>query len=124
MRCVIIFRGTGKRISKVEKKAYDSRVDVFFQKSAWADSEFCMAWAEKWFRNSLTQGRGRVPAEQSPLNLDNLHGQTTDTFKAYIKKESNSLVWLYPAGCTDALHPIDAGLGAFVKVEVGKQLDL
>ena len=29
MRCAIIFRGTGKRISKVEKKAYDTRVDVF-----------------------------------------------------------------------------------------------
>ena len=52
----IIFRGTGKRISKVEKKAYDSRVDVFFQKKAWADSEFCMAWAEKCFCKSLMQG--------------------------------------------------------------------
>ena len=30
MQCAIIFRGTGKRISKVEKKAYDPRVDVFF----------------------------------------------------------------------------------------------
>ena len=88
----IIFRGTGKRISKVEKKAYDSRVDVFFQKNAWADSGFCMAWAEKCFRKSLMQGRGRVPTEQSLLTLDNLHGQTTDKFKAYIKKECNSLV--------------------------------
>ena len=56
MRCVIIFRGTGKRISKVEKKAYDTRVDVFFQKNAWADSGFCMAWAEKCFRKSLCKG--------------------------------------------------------------------
>ena len=32
-------------------------------------------------------------------------------------------MWLYPGGCTDALQPIDAGLGAFIKVEVGKQLD-
>ena len=47
-----------------------------------------------------------------------------DKFKAYIKKECNSLVWLYPGGCADALQPIDAGLGAFIKVEVGKQLDL
>ena len=48
----------------------------------------------------------------------------SDTFKAYIKKECNSLVWFYPEGCTDALRAIDPVLGAFIKVEVGKQLDL
>ena len=41
-----------------------------------------------------------------------------------MKKECNSLVWHYPGGCTDALQPIDAGLGALIKVEVGKQLDI
>ena len=34
MPCAIVFRGTGKRISKVEKKAYDTRVDVFFPENA------------------------------------------------------------------------------------------
>ena len=67
MRCAIIFHCTRKRISKVEKKAYDSREDVFFHKNAWADSEFCMALAEKCFRNSLMHERGTVPAEQSLL---------------------------------------------------------
>ena len=33
-------------------------------------------------------------------------------------------MWLYPGGCRGALQPVDAGLGAFIKVEVGKQLDL
>ena len=47
-----------------------------------------------------------------------------DKFKSYIKKECESLVWLYPGGYTDAMQPIDAGLAAFMKVEVGKQLDL
>ena len=65
-----------------------------------------------------------MPADQSLLTLDDLHGQTTGKFKANIKKECNSLVWLYPRGCTDALQPIDAGLGAFIKVKVGKQLEL
>ena len=68
--------------------------------------------------------RGGVPAEESLLTLDNLHGQTTERFKAYMKKECSSLVWHYPGGCTDALQPIDAGLGALIKVEVGKQLDI
>ena len=48
----------GKRISKLEKKACDPRVDVFFQKNAWADSDFCMAWAKRCFRKSLVQGGG------------------------------------------------------------------
>ena len=93
MQCAIIFRGTGKRISKVEKKAYRPRVDVFFQKNAWADSDFCMAWAKRCFRKSLMQGRGGGGAEESLLTLDNLHGQTTEKFKAYMKKECNSRVW-------------------------------
>ena len=83
-----------------------------------------MAWAEKCFRKSLTQRWCWVPPHKSLMTLDNLHGQTTDKFKAYIKKECNSLVWLYPGGCTDALQAIDAGLGASIKVEVGKQPDL
>ena len=62
----------------MEKKSYDSRVDIFSRKNAWADSEFCMAWAETCFRKSLTQERGRVPAEQSLLTPDNLRGQTTE----------------------------------------------
>ena len=49
--------------------------------------------------------------EESLLTLDNLHGQTTEKFKAYMKKECNTLVWHYPGGCTDALQPIDAGMG-------------
>ena len=65
-----------------------------------------------------------MPAEESLLTLDNLHGQTTEKFKACMKKDCNSLVWHYPGGCTDTLQPIDAGLGALIKVEVGKQLDI
>ena len=65
-----------------------------------------------------------MPAEESLLTLDNLHGQTTNKFKAYMKKECNSLVWHYPVGCTDALPPIDAGLAELIKVKVGKQLDI
>ena len=60
MRCAIIFRGTGKRISKVETQSYDPRVGVFFQKNAWADSNLCMTWAKRCFRTSLIKGGGGV----------------------------------------------------------------
>ena len=33
------------------------------------------------------------------------------------------MVWRCPGGCKEALQPIDAGLGTFVKVTVGEQLD-
>ena len=51
------------------------------------------------------QWRNRVPVRESALTSDNLYGQTTDQFNVYIKKECNSLVWLYPGGCTDACNP-------------------
>ncbi|CAN0193252.1 unnamed protein product, partial [Ectocarpus sp. 12 AP-2014] len=38
MRCAIISRGKETGSSKLEKEAYDKRVDVFFQPKAWADS--------------------------------------------------------------------------------------
>ena len=66
----------------MEKKAHHSRADIFSQENAWADSEFGMSWAEKCFRKNRMQERGGVPAEESLLTLDNLHGQTTDKFKA------------------------------------------
>ena len=65
-----------------------------------------------------------MPAEESLLTLDNRHGQTTEKFKTYMKKECNSLVWYYPVGCTDAMRHIDADLAELIKVEVGKQLDI
>ena len=88
MRCAITFRGSGKRISKVERAAYDDREDVFFQKNARADSEFCMAWAKRCFR------KGLMPMEESVLCMDNLHGETTRKFKKYLKKHCNTLLWL------------------------------
>ena len=103
-----VFLGTVKRTSKLEKKADDPHADVFFQKNAWADSEFCVAWAKTCFRMRLMQGRDGVLAEESLLTLHNLHGRTTDKFMAYMKKECNSLVYLYPGWCKDARQPIDA----------------
>ena len=41
-RISVIFRGLGKRISAVEKASWHPDVDVYFQKNAWADTEFCV----------------------------------------------------------------------------------
>src|SRR3546814_20678810 len=33
----IIFRGTGKRVSKLEQEMWDQRVDVYWQANAWVE---------------------------------------------------------------------------------------
>ena len=122
MLCAIIFRGKG-HVSKIEKQAYDKRVDVYFQSHAWADSDFCMQWARRTFQEGLKGEDGKLPAAQSLLLMDNLHGQTTEEFKTYLHKFCNTLLWHLPAGCTDEVQPIDAGYGRLLKVYTGQALD-
>jgi len=44
----IIFRGKGQ-ISKEEKLQYDPSVDIYWQKSAWADRSVCEQWIDRTF---------------------------------------------------------------------------
>ena len=46
-RIAIIFRGQGKRITEAEKDSWHKDVDVYFQKCAWADTNFCVEWVER-----------------------------------------------------------------------------
>ena len=122
MRCAIIFRGKG-HVSKVEQQAYDKRVDVYFQSYAWADSDFCIQWARRTFQRGLKGADDELPAAQSLLLMDNLHGHTTEEFKMYLHMFCNTLLWHFPAGCTDEVQPIDAGYGRRLKVNTGQALD-
>ena len=47
-KLALIFRGTGKRISKDEIAAYDD-ADVYWQPNAWADTIFSV----QWIKNTL-----------------------------------------------------------------------
>ena len=77
----IIFRGTGKPISHVDKAAWHPVVDVEFQGCAWADSDCCTRWVDKTFKAIVTGGSGVKPAEQSILFADNLHGNKTEELR-------------------------------------------
>lgn len=46
-RLAIIFRGQWKRLTALEKASWDKDIDVYFQKNAWADTNFCNEWCEK-----------------------------------------------------------------------------
>ncbi|CAB1104161.1 unnamed protein product [Ectocarpus sp. CCAP 1310/34] len=104
LRISVIFRGTGKRISPVEKAAYHKDVDLFFEENAWTDQKFCMEWAKRSYRESLMRGPddGRVQGA----------------------KECNTLAWSGPSEYTDEVLPVDAGAGRFIKVEAGRQMDM
>ena len=52
-KLAIIFRGKGKRLSAFEKASWDKDVDVYFQKNAWVDTEFCLDWSKKTFKAIL-----------------------------------------------------------------------
>ncbi|CAB1110373.1 unnamed protein product [Ectocarpus sp. CCAP 1310/34] len=49
---------------------------------------------------------------------------TTDEFKEYLANHYNTLAWYGPSECTDEAQPVDAGAGRFLKVEVGRQMDI
>ena len=63
IRPATIFPGKG-RISAVERAAYDPRVEVFFQVSAWMDDATCIAWAKQSFLRSMMGDEEVVPSEQ------------------------------------------------------------
>ena len=56
-KLAIIFRWKIKRLSDVEKASWDKDVDVYFQKNAWADTEFCLDWSKETF-NAIVKGTG------------------------------------------------------------------
>ena len=70
----IIFRGTGKRISKLERDSNDKNVIVMFQPNAWADTDLCQKWVSDCLPKLVTV------QEENSLFCDNLGGQTSLPF--------------------------------------------
>lgn len=111
VKLTIIFRSASKgdRIGAKEKKQYDSRVHVLWQKKAWADRETCVEWAKEVFR------RGTSRADEKLLFLDNLDGQICDDFVTYLRDKCNTKTWYGPSGCTDHWQPVDHHIGKLLK---------
>ena len=107
VRTEIIFRGQGK-VKDSEKKAYHESVDVYWQKNAWADTEFSCEWVERTLKPAVPEG------EEFLLICDNLNSQTSDAFKQSVRN-INGLVWFGLSGATDKWQPVDAGYGFTLK---------
>lgn len=109
----IIFRGTGKRISEDEKKAYHPDIDVYFQENAWADTKVSVEWVEKTLTEAV---RGD---DRFVLFCDNLTGQVATEFKEAVTK-LGGIVWYGLPGATDLWQPVDAGYAQILKTLIGQ----
>merc|ERR1711981_418281 len=109
----IIFRGQGN-VKNSEKKEYHNSVDVFYQKNAWADTQFSCDWVEKTLKPAVPED------EEFLLICDNLNAQTSEAFKQSVRS-INGLVWYGLPGATDKWQPVDAGYGFTLKHLIKQQ---
>ncbi|KAK3287338.1 hypothetical protein CYMTET_5139 [Cymbomonas tetramitiformis] len=117
-RLAIIFRGMGKRLSQVEKEAWDKRVDVYFQGKAWADRDFSLEWLEKTY---IPWAKGS-PGEKLLL-MDNLDSQVHLPFRKKLKLDGNTLAWYFEPGATDLIQPTDRHLAQLLKQIIAQELE-
>ena len=90
VRPAIIFRSDseGKCINKQEKTKYHPGVDIYWQKSAWADTRVSLEWIEKTLKPAVQNEQN----SEFLLLCDNLTCQTTEEFKKAVR-DINGLVW-------------------------------
>ena len=113
-RLAIIFRGKGLRLSVVEKASRDKDVDVFFQPSAWADTEFAVNWAEKALKPAVADVSHFI------LFPDNLEAHVHESFRKSISDQKR-ITWFGVPGATDIWQRVDSGYGATLKALINQQ---
>lgn len=101
----IVFRGKGN-VSSAEKTQYDQDVDVYFQPSAWMDSQL----NQEWVKRTLIPGIGTSPQEKV-IFADNVAFQQEKGFHEMCRNEINAIIYLLPENHADKVQPIDAGFG-------------
>ena len=85
---LVIFRGTGKRITFQEKLKYDKRVSVCFQENAWCDEAVMIRWVKHQWK----------PCVEGPtmLCLDQHKAQKTPSIEDLLSSECNTTAVLIP----------------------------
>ena len=121
-RGAIVFRGTGKRITKAERDAYHPKIAVLFQPKAWVDGDIL-----EQITDILAEDEKRSYPESNDELLwlgDNLQCQTTGRYKKQMKEKLNGIVKNYPPNCSDkGVAPVDNGLGDLWKSRIGVNQD-
>ena len=105
-------------MSSAEKAQYDRDVDMYFQTSAWIDSQLNQEWAKR----TLIPGIGTSPREKV-IFADNVGFQQEKGFYEMCRKEINAIIYLLPENHTDKVQPIDAGFGKQMKAKIGEVME-
>lgn len=124
-RIAIIFRGAHEAYyTKKEADLYDKRVDVYYQRKAWADRPTSQAWIEKTFAKHMQRraAANNGVNEHTVLFCDNLDAHTQPEFLAALHR-FHCFRHLLVAGETEMLQPIDSGIGAIFKMIMGQVQD-
>jgi hypothetical protein len=115
----LIARGKGQRLSQVEKAGWHPLVSpVLFQKCAWVDRPTMLIIAKKFcIKKRERHGNRRVL-----LFADNLDAHCWEEVLNEFARANVLVVFVVP-GCTDAIQPIDAGIGRSIRIYIGQELD-
>ena len=113
----IVFTGKGN-LSIFEKEQYDKGVDVFYQPSAWMDTEVNM----QWVKQTLVPGIGK-DKDDKVIFVDNVGFQQSKTFHQACRNEINASVYMLPENHTDEIQPVDAGCGKMMKVKIAAEME-
>ena len=99
MKPLLIFRGTGKRISFNEIVRYNQRVIVKFQANAWCDEDMMKFWVRQMWK----------PVCDGPIHLilDVHRAQTAEEIQTIFARECQTTYTYIPGGCTSMMQPVD-----------------
>lgn len=114
----MIARGTGTRISAVEREGWNENIGVFFQKCAWVDRPTMLRLAKRFCEKK----EKKFGTKWVLMFCDNLDAHCWEEVLACFASHHVFVVF-FVANCTDGLQPIDAGIGRSVRINVGHELD-
>ena len=121
VRPMLIFRGEGKRIKPHERRSWDKRVNVYFQKNAWCDEVIMKKWTSDEWCNIFTNPA--TPGSSGKLVVADVHkAQQTDEVKRLLQKKNTVLVNV-PPGCTSRVQPLDVVVNKPFKNLVREQFE-
>ena len=101
---MVIFRGTGKRITLTERLKYDRRVGVRFQENAWRDEPCMVNWIRNYWKPCV-EGKMMVL-------LDDYKAQKTLSVLTMLNDECNTITIGIPPGCICLVQPLDVVFNA------------
>ena len=121
VRPTLIFRGEGKRIKPDERRSWDKRVNVYFQKNAWCDEVIMKKWTSDEWCNIFTNPA--TPGSSGKLLVADVHkAQQTVEVKRLLQKK-NTVLANVPPGCTSRVQPLDVVLNKPFKNLVREQFE-